>query len=38
MPTIPVDAESVFGELGHEGVYYADQIPGLRVDGSLPFV
>jgi len=31
MPTIPVRAESVFGELGHEGVYYADQIPGFRV-------
>ena len=38
MPTIPVSAESVFGELGDEGVYHADQIPGSRVDGSLPFV
>ena len=38
MPTIPVSTESVFGELGDEGVYHADEIPGSRVDGSLPFV
>jgi len=38
MPTIPVRAESVFSELGNEGVYYAAEIPGLRVDGPLPFV
>jgi len=38
MPTIPVHAESVFGKLGHEGVYHADHVPGSRVDGSLPFV
>ena len=38
MPTIPVRTESIFGELGNEGVYYIAKVPGPCVDGSLPFV